>query len=82
MTDDRTKARCLCHRDNDQGFSNCTNLIEFDENCIRCTNLDSMSKSLWIGNIQIVTDNLYSMPFTLSEFYPRIPVILTEWIFD
>lgn len=62
------------------GFSDGTNLVDFQEQAIAGSRLCSFLYPLWVGHCQVVPYNLD--PNLSSQTGPCIPVILVKRILD
>ena len=64
------------------GFSECPDLVDLDQNTVRNTFLDSFSEASGIGYEEIVADELAAVTNPIGHLLPAIPVVFTATIFD
>ena len=57
-------------------------MVYFNQNSISYALLDALNKTLFVGNKQVVANQLYLFAQLFGELLPAIPVILSHAIFD
>ncbi|CRH73200.1 Uncharacterised protein [Chlamydia trachomatis] len=82
MGNHRSKAILGCKLNSVEGFGNGTNLVQLYEQGISCSKLNTLSQTLWIGDEQVIANELQTITKTLGDCCPIIPAFFLEWIFD
>jgi hypothetical protein len=62
------------------GLSHCSDLVDLQEQTVARLLLDGLFDTDWVGDSEIVTDNLNVR--ARRELVVRLPVVLVEGVFD
>src|ERR1051325_1828945 len=82
MRDDRRAPVSLRELDAVQSFRERADLVDFDQNRISHTQIDSFLQELRVSNEEIVADELYSISEFVSQELPARPIVFRHAVFD
>ena len=82
VTGHRRVAVTSCQLDRINGLGKRTDLIDFDQNAIRNSFVDSFLQPRHVGYEQIVANKLNPIADFFSELFPGIPIVFIAPVFD
>ena len=72
----------MSHLDGLKCLGERANLVNFDEDTVGCSHLDSFLQELHVGHEKVVTHQLTTITNLGSELHPVVPVVLIEAVRD
>ena len=82
MRDDAGVACAFCGFDSIEGFGQGTDLVYLNQNSVCYALFNALNQTLFVGNKQVIANQLNFFAQLFGELLPAVPVILCHTVFD